>query len=78
MSIITNEIIPPFNKEPHDYQISVMVNIQKKIKEESEFLKELIQKCCDANPENRPTSLVEKIYTKQIDELEELSYDFTE
>ena len=53
--------------------------MSKKINEKPEFLKELIQKCCDANPENRPTSLViEKIYTKQIDELEELSYDFTE
>ena len=30
LSIITNEIIPPFSKEPHDYQISVVVNVQKK------------------------------------------------
>src|ERR1043165_2473665 len=60
--IIMNEIIsivPPFNNEPHDEHLALDICRGKrpKIREETpEFLKELIQKCWDANPENRPTS----------------------
>src|SRR5581483_11454499 len=61
--IIMNEIIsivPPFYDEPHDEYLALDICRGKrpKIREETpEFLKELIQKCWDANPENRPTSL---------------------
>src|SRR5581483_5105155 len=60
--IIMNEIIsivPPFNNEPHDYHLALDICRGKrpKIREETpELLKGLIQKCLDANPENRPTS----------------------
>src|SRR4030095_10453778 len=60
--IIMNEIIsivPPFNKEPHDEYLALDICRGKrpKIGEETPgFLKELIQNCWDANPENRPTS----------------------
>ena len=54
-----------------------------KIREETpEFLKELIQKCWDANPENRPTSkeIRDELrkYRKELEKLEELTYEFTE
>jgi serine/threonine protein kinase len=89
--IIMNEIIsivPPFNNEPHDYHLALDICRGKrpKIREETpEFLKELIQKCWDANPENRPTSsevrvelgnCINKKY--EPEKLEELSYEFTE
>ena len=66
--------------------IFVMVNRRPKIREETpEFLKELIQKCWDANPENRPTS--EEVFFKldsyienyhKLENLEELTYEFTD
>ena len=61
--IIMNEIIsvvPPFNNESHDEYLALDICRGKrpKIREETpEILKELIQKCWDANPENRPTSV---------------------
>jgi serine/threonine protein kinase len=94
LGIIMNEIIsiiPPFNKEQHDYHLALDICNGKRptIREETPgFLKELIQKCWDANPENRPTT--EEVYDvlieyvsdeerdKKLEELEELSYDFTE
>src|ERR1700753_1708297 len=87
--IIMNEIVsivPPFNNESHDEHLILDICRGKrpKIREETpEFLKELIQKCWDANPENRPTSeevrktLDSKSY-EELGKLEELSYDFTE
>jgi len=81
--IIINEIIsiiPPFNNEPHDYYLALDICRGKrpKIREETpEKLKELIQKCWDANPENRPTykEITKKLYRAkdEIDEFEELS-----
>ncbi|RIA95555.1 kinase-like domain-containing protein, partial [Glomus cerebriforme] len=67
--IIMNEIIsiiPSFNNEPHDRNLASDICHGKclRIREEvPEFLKELIQKCWDANPENRPTSkeIVDKL-----------------
>src|SRR5947209_20613639 len=64
--IIMNEIIsvvPPFNDVPHDEHLTLDICRGKrpKIREETpEFLEELIQRCWDANPENRPTS--EEVY----------------
>src|SRR5581483_1302930 len=91
--IIMNEIIsivPPFNNEPHDEHLALDICRGKrpKIREETpEKLKELIQKCWDANPENRPTSL--EVYyeldnyifgknCKELEKLEELTYKFSE
>ena len=87
--IIMNEIIsivPPFNNEPHDEHLALDICRGKrpKIRKETpEFFKELIQKCWDANPENRPTS--EDLYYifevdgyVELENLEELTYDFTE
>ncbi|RIA98062.1 kinase-like domain-containing protein, partial [Glomus cerebriforme] len=60
--IIMNEIIsiiPPFNDEPYDHYLALDICRGKrpKIRDEvPEFLRELIQKCWDAIPENRPTS----------------------
>ena len=92
--IIMNEIIsivPPFNKEPHDEHLALDICRGKrpKIREETpESLKELIQKCWDANPENRPTSeeiynelnnyVIHGKYQKELEKLEELTYEFTE
>src|SRR5581483_11444915 len=90
LGIIMNEIIsvvPPFNKEPHDEHLALDICRGKrpKIREETpEPLKKLIQKCWDANPENRPTSkeIYKTIsenekYRKELENLEELSYEFT-
>ncbi|RIA84268.1 kinase-like domain-containing protein [Glomus cerebriforme] len=90
LGIIFNEIIstiPPFNDEPHDYYLALDICRGKRpeIRDETpDFLKELIHKCWDANPENRPTSdevsntICSFIYyTKQIEELKELTYNFT-
>ncbi|RIA87474.1 kinase-like domain-containing protein [Glomus cerebriforme] len=68
LGIIINEIItviPPFNNQPHDVLLALHICRDKrpKIREETpDFLKELIKKCWDANPENRPTS-EEILYT---------------
>src|SRR2546421_10114732 len=62
LGIIINEIIsiiPPFNKKPHDHYLALDIccGRRPKMREETpEFLKELIKKCWDANPENRPSS----------------------
>ncbi|RIA84265.1 kinase-like domain-containing protein, partial [Glomus cerebriforme] len=103
LGIIINEIIsiiPPFNDEPHDYYLALDIcrGNRPKIRDETpDFLKELIQKCWDANPENRPTSkevfdnFVSHVYvdnqsseeiqyskySKQVEELKELTYNFT-
>src|SRR5581483_3550180 len=93
LGIIMNEIIsivPPFNNESHDEHLALDICRGKrpKVREETpEFLKKLIQKCWDANPENRPTS--EEIHNKlrgythgknreELEKLEKLSYDFAE
>ena len=91
--IIMNEIIsvvPPFNDEPHDEHLALDICCGKRPKmraETPEFLKKLIQKCWDANPENRPTSeevyetLYNYVYGKgneELEKLEELTYEFTE
>ena len=91
LGVIMNEIIsivPPFNNEPHDYHLALDICRGKrpKIREETpEFLKELIQKCWDANPENRPTSgeVCDKLDycihgDYELEKLEELTYEFTE
>ena len=93
LGIIMNEIIsivPPFNNEPHDEHLALDICRGKrpKIREETpEFLKELIQKCWDANPENRPTSNEIRgeleSYSNgknqnELKKLEELTYEFTE
>ncbi|RIA84269.1 kinase-like domain-containing protein, partial [Glomus cerebriforme] len=62
LGIIINEIIsiiPPFNDKPHDYYLALDICRGKRpeIRDDiPDFLKELIQKCWDANPKNRPTS----------------------
>ncbi|RIA97006.1 kinase-like domain-containing protein [Glomus cerebriforme] len=93
LGIIINEIIsiiPPFNDEPHDHYLALDICRGKrpKIRDETpEFLKDLIQKCWNAIPENRPTSY--EVYNeirkfiddshipKQFEELPELKYNFT-
>ena len=90
LGIIMNEIIsivPPFNDVPHDLHLALDICRGKRPKmrvETPEILKELIQKCWDANPENRPTS--EEVNEtlgngkdyEELEKLEKLSYDFTE
>src|ERR1700761_7355770 len=90
LGIIINEIIsiiPPFNDVPHDEHLALDICRGKRPKmrvETLEFLKKLIQKCWDANPENRPTSkkvyskLGEYVFGEELKILEELSHDFTE
>ncbi|RIA84266.1 kinase-like domain-containing protein [Glomus cerebriforme] len=95
LGIIINEIIstiPPFNDEPHDYYLALDICRGKRpeIRNETpDLLKELIHKCWDAIPENRPTAkevhykigsyiYVDKFqYSKQVEELKELTYNFT-
>jgi serine/threonine protein kinase len=90
LGVIINEIItviPPFNNLPHDYYLALDIcrGLRPDIKVETpDSLKELIKKCWDANPENRPTSR-EILYTLS-DNLGEykniplirLSYNFNE
>ena len=90
LGIIVNEIIavvPPFNNQPHDFFLALDIcrGLRPPIRTETpKFLKELIKECWDAIPKNRPTSgkiiniLHDHIKKKQIEELEELSYDFNE
>src|ERR1043166_6020167 len=90
LGIIMNEIItgiPPFNNRSHDLFLALDIcqglrpTIRAEIPKE---LKELIEKCWDANPEKRPTS-EEIFYTlsshlnafKNIP-LKRLSYEFNE
>jgi serine/threonine protein kinase len=62
LGIIINEVvseIPPFCDQPHDYYLALDIchGLRPKIKEDvPEFMVEVIQKCWDANPDNRPTS----------------------
>ncbi|RIA79666.1 hypothetical protein C1645_845064 [Glomus cerebriforme] len=95
LGIIINEIIsiiPPFNDESHDHYLALYLALdicrgkRPKIRDETpESIKELIQKCWDAIPENRPTyyEVFDKIhnyvydYSEQIKELKELRYNFT-
>src|SRR3954449_10830215 len=62
LGIIINEIItviPPFNDQPHDHflVLDICRGLRPTIRAETpKFLKELIEKCWDANPEKRPTS----------------------
>src|SRR5581483_7383321 len=91
--IIMNEIIsivPPFNDVPHDEHLALDICCGKRPKmrvETPEFLKKLIQKCWDANPENRstPEEVYETLYSytygknhEELKKIEELSYDFIE
>ncbi|RIA84271.1 kinase-like domain-containing protein [Glomus cerebriforme] len=76
LGIIINEIIsiiPPFNDEPHDHYLALDIcrGNRPEIRDDTpDFLKELIQKCWDANPENRPTST--EVYKKLL----KLTYNF--
>ena len=77
-----NIIVPPFNKEPHDHYLALDIcrGLRPKIREKTPPpLKELIQKCWDANPANRPTSkeVLKQFKSMNINEgeLSELSYD---
>jgi serine/threonine protein kinase len=62
LGIIINEVItgiPPFNKQPHDHLLLLDIcrGFRPTIRAETpKTLKELIEKCWDANPKNRPTS----------------------
>ncbi|GBB93945.1 hypothetical protein RclHR1_02260010 [Rhizophagus clarus] len=93
LGIIINEIItviPPFNNQPHDYYLTLDIcrGLRPNIRAETpDSLKELIKKCWDANPENRPTSketydiysdlFNNYINTKQVEEeLRNSSYNF--
>ena len=83
--IIMNEIIsitPPFNNEPHDHYLALDICRGKRpeIRNDTpDLLKNLIQRCWDAIPENRPTSeeiskLFENFdYENQCIELDKLS-----
>ena len=82
LGVIINEIIsisPPFYNQPHDLNLALDIcrGLRPKIREKTpQPLKELIQKCSDANPNNRPTSeqVLEEIKNMNINE-SELSYD---
>ena len=88
LGIIMNEVIsivPPFNDVSHDEHLALGICRGKrpKMREETpELLKELIQQCWDADPENRPTS--KEVFgklddlRKNLEKLEELSYDFSD
>ncbi|RIA88083.1 hypothetical protein C1645_739674 [Glomus cerebriforme] len=62
LGIIINEIIsiiPPFNKESHDYYLAMDICRGKRpmiSNETPNFLRDIIQKCWDADPKNRPDS----------------------
>src|SRR5437016_1181779 len=91
LGIIINEIIsivPPFNEEPHDYYLAIDICYGRRpeIREETpKILKELINKCWNANPENRPSSdeidtsindFIRKVnVNKYTKEFKELSYN---
>ncbi|GES73683.1 kinase-like domain-containing protein [Rhizophagus clarus] len=85
LGIVINEIIseiPPFYNRSHDYYLAIDIcrglrpNIKKDLPDE---LKELIQKCWDADPNNRPTSEVVFNTIKRIKCAKEaLLFDFNE
>ncbi|GBC04148.1 hypothetical protein RclHR1_05540001 [Rhizophagus clarus] len=90
LGVIINEIItviPPFNNQPHDLYLALDIcrGLRPNIRSETpDSLKELIKKCWDAKPENRPTS--KEILCKLSDNLSEyknipiirLSYNLNE
>src|SRR4051794_38068511 len=88
LGVIINEImtvVPPFNDQPHNHYLALDIcrGLRPHIKTGTpEFLKELIKKCWDANPEKRPTSkeiygtLLDHMYNDET--LEELSYNVDE
>src|SRR5436853_4389331 len=97
LGIIINEIIciiPPFNGESHDYYLALDIcrGRRPQIREEiPEALKELIKKCWDANPKDRPsideveiTIITINNFMNKLDvnecakDFKELSYNFTE
>ncbi|GBB90467.1 hypothetical protein RclHR1_17430003 [Rhizophagus clarus] len=90
LGVILNEIItviPPFSNQPHDHFLALDVcrGLRPNIREETpDSLKELIKKCWDANPENRPTSgeilhtLSYQLNTYKSMPLKRLSYNFNE
>ncbi|GBC53733.2 kinase-like domain-containing protein [Rhizophagus irregularis DAOM 181602=DAOM 197198] len=85
LGIIINEIItgiPPFNKQPHDHLLVLDVcrGLRPNIRAETpNSLRELIEKCWDANPENRPTSK-EIFYTlsNNLNEYKNMLLNFNE
>ncbi|RGB42865.1 kinase-like domain-containing protein [Rhizophagus diaphanus] len=85
LGIIINEIItgiPPFNNQPHDYLLVLDVcrGLRPNIRAETpNSLRELIEKCWDANPENRPTSK-EIFYTlsNNLNEYKNMLLNFNE
>src|ERR1043165_1377216 len=91
LGVIINEIItivPPFHNQPHhDYLLAedICRGLRPAIRTETpDSLKELIEKCWDANPENRPTA--EEIFSTLLYHLnayknmplKHLSYNFNE
>ncbi|POG74994.1 kinase-like domain-containing protein [Rhizophagus irregularis DAOM 181602=DAOM 197198] len=90
LGVIINEIItviPPFNNQPHDHFLALDIcrGLRPNIREETPTsLKELIKKCWDANPENRPTSeevfhtLSYHLNAYKSMPLKRLSYNFNE
>jgi serine/threonine protein kinase len=90
LGVIINEIItviPPFNNLPHDHYLALDIcrGLRPDIRVETpDSLKELIKKCWDAFPGNRPTS-GEILYTLSYHlnayksmPLKRLSYNFNE
>ncbi|GES73685.1 kinase-like domain-containing protein [Rhizophagus clarus] len=85
LGIVINEITSensPFYNQSHDYYLALDIcrglrpNIKKDLLDE---LKELIQKCWDANPNNRPTSEIVFNTIKRIkSEKEARLFDFNE
>jgi serine/threonine protein kinase len=90
LGVIINEIItviPPFNNLPHDHYLALDIcrGLRPNIREETpDSLKELIKKCWDANPENRPSSgeifhtLSYHLNAYKSMPLKKLSYNFNE
>ncbi|RGB42893.1 kinase-like domain-containing protein [Rhizophagus diaphanus] len=62
LGVIINEVItviPPFNNQPHDQYLALDIcrGLRPNIKAETpDSLKELIERCWSANPEDRPAS----------------------
>ncbi len=90
LGVIINEIItvvPPFSDQPHDpfLALDTCRGLRPTIRAETpNSLKELIEKCWDANPENRPTSkeilhtLSDKLSEYKNMPITRLSYNFNE
>src|ERR1051325_6549931 len=90
LGIIINEIItvvPPFNDQPHDIFLALDIcrGLRPTIRIETPgSLKELIERCWDANPENRPTAeeilntLSRNLYVYKNMPPKNISYDFNE